>query len=169
MRQGLSQMFTADERCSDLPHVCHCAKYEQNPGGEWLHPCSWPPLQLACMAYRLLGNIFWLQTDRRTDITTKLHAASYVLTGGGPKNRRLQKLTGEKVFVSCECTENEWQMVMNEMMSWCVWETRSEWQGPTSSSNRCSFCFTFWTPHQMKYSWLDSIMAKCCMQSVIGN
>jgi len=44
--------------------------------GEWLHWCSWLPLQLACAAYRLSArafNAFRLQTDRETDVTTGLH------------------------------------------------------------------------------------------------
>jgi len=31
--------------------------------GEWLHCCSWPPLQLNCVAYRLFAHAFRLQTD----------------------------------------------------------------------------------------------------------
>jgi len=56
--------------------------------GEWLHRCSWPPLQLACAAYRHFAHAFHaflLQTDRRTDITTWLHIASFAFTGGGRK------------------------------------------------------------------------------------
>jgi len=36
--------------------------------GEWLHGCSWPPLQLACAAYGVFAHAFLafrLQTDRR--------------------------------------------------------------------------------------------------------
>jgi len=35
--------------------------------GEWLHHCSWPPLQLACAANRLFAHTFQLQTDRQTE------------------------------------------------------------------------------------------------------
>jgi len=41
--------------------------------GEWLHYCSWPPLQLACTAYRLFSHAFdafQLQTDRQTEVQT---------------------------------------------------------------------------------------------------
>jgi len=47
---------------------------------EWLHRCSWPPLQLACAAYRLFAHAFRLQTDRKTDITTWLHIAQKTIT-----------------------------------------------------------------------------------------
>jgi len=42
--------------------------------GEWLHRCSWPPLQLACAAYRPFTHafhVFWLQTDRQADRQTE--------------------------------------------------------------------------------------------------
>jgi len=38
--------------------------------GEWLHRCSWPPLQLACASYRLFAHALYslrLQTDRQKD------------------------------------------------------------------------------------------------------
>jgi len=46
---------------------------------------SWLPLQPACAAYRLSAHAFRLQTDRSTDITTRLHIASFTFTGGGHK------------------------------------------------------------------------------------
>jgi len=53
--------------------------------GKWLHRCSWLPLWLAGVAYRLFAHAFRLQADRRTDITTELHTASFAFTGGGHK------------------------------------------------------------------------------------
>jgi len=38
--------------------------------GEWLHCCNWPPLQLACTAYRLFAHAFRLQTDRHYNWVT---------------------------------------------------------------------------------------------------
>jgi len=35
--------------------------------GEWLHRCSWPPLQLASAAYKLFAHAFRLQRDRQTE------------------------------------------------------------------------------------------------------
>jgi len=70
--------------------------------GEWLHRCSWLPLQLACAAYRLFAhafNAFWLQTDRRTGITTGLHIAPFAFTGGDAKKRK--QLSRSYIFNSC--------------------------------------------------------------------
>jgi len=39
--------------------------------GEWLHRSSWPPLQLACAAYRLFAHAFRLQPARQTDTQTE--------------------------------------------------------------------------------------------------
>jgi len=54
--------------------------------GEWLHRCSWPPLQQASAAYM---HSDYEQTDRRTDITTGLHIASFTFTRCGRKKRFL--------------------------------------------------------------------------------
>jgi len=36
--------------------------------GEWLHRCSWLPLQLACAAYRLFAHAFHVfRLDRQTE------------------------------------------------------------------------------------------------------
>jgi len=55
--------------------------------GEWRHRCSWRLLQLACAAYRLTYSKHsdYRQTDRRTDITTGSHIASFAFIGGGRK------------------------------------------------------------------------------------
>jgi len=54
--------------------------------GEWLHRCSWPPL------VRPIGSLLahsmhsdYRQTDRRTDITTGIHIASFAFTGSDAK------------------------------------------------------------------------------------
>jgi len=45
--------------------------------GEWLHRCSWTPLQLACAAYRLFAYPLRLQTDTQTEGQTS--QPSYIL------------------------------------------------------------------------------------------
>jgi len=58
--------------------------YDVRGHGEWLHHCSWLPLQLACTAYALPTHSNYRQ---RSDITTGLHIASFAFTGGGRKIR----------------------------------------------------------------------------------
>jgi len=60
--------------------VCFCVAWANSLWcqGAWRVAacCSWPPLQLASMAYRLCAHAFHafrLQTDRGADITTRLH------------------------------------------------------------------------------------------------
>jgi len=60
---------------------------------EWLHCCRWPPLQLACAAYRLFAHAFRLQTD----LTTGLHIASFAFTGG---RRKKHKIKVVQIFTS---------------------------------------------------------------------
>jgi len=60
--------------------------------GKLLHRCSWPPLQLACAAYRLFAHAFQLQRDRMTDITTVLHIASFAFTAANAKKMKKRNM-----------------------------------------------------------------------------
>jgi len=78
--------------------------------GEWLHRCSWPPLQLAYAAYKLFADAFQacrLQTDRKTDITTWLHMAPFALQAADAKT---QYKRGNQEKINFNLTSNNYKL-----------------------------------------------------------